>query len=263
MHINSILCIINSANFKPHLWYKSTIVIVSSTDTQCVFILLHNMDADLVQYGSTIWVARHPVQGFQTAPIMHGVRTTATTIKMWDWIVCQVWTIYLLNQDFIHKHTQAWKNNTLAPAIGYDVFKEKWLHWKQNIIKLVPKSPIDTWISDVISAINENEQLLIISLIKKYYLSCLLKMELLVDRVCNSPFHLPCAHDLFASYTLFYLEFRLVSGPNPSAGRVEVLYNKTWGTVCNESFNQHAGDMVCHQLGLMWANNTGAFTNML
>ena len=34
-----------------------------------------------------------------------------------------------------------------------------------------------------------------------------------------------------------------------SSGRVEVYQANTWGTVCNEDFNQAAADSVCRQLG--------------
>ena len=46
---------------------------------------------------------------------------------------------------------------------------------------------------------------------------------------------------------------RLVGGPNPSEGRVEVCYNQVWGTVCNSNLNsnlyQSYGNLVCKQLG--------------
>ena len=43
---------------------------------------------------------------------------------------------------------------------------------------------------------------------------------------------------------------RLVGGPNPREGRLEVYYNRQWGTVCDDGFNQAAARVVCNSLGL-------------
>ena len=43
---------------------------------------------------------------------------------------------------------------------------------------------------------------------------------------------------------------RLVeSDRNPLEGRLEVYYNRTWGTVCNDRFNDTAAKVVCNSLG--------------
>ena len=42
---------------------------------------------------------------------------------------------------------------------------------------------------------------------------------------------------------------RLVDGPSPQEGRLEVYYNDTWGTVCDDKFTHLASRVVCHMLG--------------
>jgi len=42
---------------------------------------------------------------------------------------------------------------------------------------------------------------------------------------------------------------RLVGGRTRREGRLEVLYNGTWGTVCDDLFSDAAAQVVCYMLG--------------
>jgi len=42
---------------------------------------------------------------------------------------------------------------------------------------------------------------------------------------------------------------RLVGSNVTYKGRVEIFYNKTWGTVCDDGFSDAAAKMFCYQLG--------------
>ncbi|XP_031564287.1 neurotrypsin-like [Actinia tenebrosa] len=41
---------------------------------------------------------------------------------------------------------------------------------------------------------------------------------------------------------------RLLDGKTPNEGRLEVRYNGTWGTICNDSWDMHEAYVVCHML---------------
>lgn len=65
------------------------------------------------------------------------------------------------------------------------------------------------------------------------------------------------AHYMDASVECFGL--RLANGRLNMTGRVEVMYDGKWGTVCNTNWNINAANVVCRQLGFRRAEDVGFF----
>jgi hypothetical protein len=54
---------------------------------------------------------------------------------------------------------------------------------------------------------------------------------------------------------------RFSAGTNGLSGRIEVLHDGSWGTVCDDGFSQATADVVCHQMGLGRAVSPYFFTD--
>ena len=48
---------------------------------------------------------------------------------------------------------------------------------------------------------------------------------------------------------LFVAALRLVDGPQEGSGRVEILHEGQWGTVCDDNFGTEEAQVVCRALG--------------
>jgi len=56
-----------------------------------------------------------------------------------------------------------------------------------------------------------------------------------------------CSHSDDVSVSC--IQVRLIGGSSPAVGRLELYLNGTWGTVCDDNFNDAAAKVVCYMLG--------------
>ena len=54
-------------------------------------------------------------------------------------------------------------------------------------------------------------------------------------------------------------DVRLLGGSVPNEGRVEICFNDTWGTVCDDFWSTDDASVVCRQLGFSKNSKYDAF----
>ncbi|XP_069120538.1 scavenger receptor cysteine-rich domain-containing protein DMBT1-like [Argopecten irradians] len=95
--------------------------------------------------------------------------------------------------------------------------------WKSNIVKRHDVSQLGSEILEMIQELKTQQQ---------QFETVLNNLNVSVYSLLNPPPNI-----------------RLVEGRSPFEGRVEVFYNGTWGTICDDSWDERDARVVCRQLG--------------
>lgn len=67
-------------------------------------------------------------------------------------------------------------------------------------------------------------------------------------RIIQFGYAYPCSNSQGTTESPVTLPVRLVDGMDQFSGRIEVLYNDTWGTVCDDGWSLQDASIVCKQL---------------
>ncbi|XP_062596611.1 neurotrypsin-like [Saccostrea cucullata] len=65
-----------------------------------------------------------------------------------------------------------------------------------------------------------------------------------------------CSQNYYAAVNCTQGKVKLVSGQTPTEGLVKVFYNGSWGTVCNDEWDDRDAAVVCFMLGFSRQNAT-------